>query len=290
MSRQPQARTRPPVAAARAAAPLAVTGLFVYPLKSAAGIPLERAEIDSFGIRHDRRWMIVQPDGRFITQRDEHRLALVKTELTPGALRLTAPAIATLELPHAGPGADAPRLLAGVWEGAVGAADAGADAAGWITAVLGRPARIVFMPDDVLRPVDPHYASGSERVSFADGFPLLLIGQASLDQLNSRLAEPLPMNRFRPNMVIAGAAPHAEDDWRRFRVGDDPGVVFACVKPCARCVVTTIDQATGKAGREPLRTLASYRRGPDGGVLFGQNLIHDAPGEISLHDVVNILD
>jgi uncharacterized protein YcbX len=276
------------------AAALTIAGLFVYPLKSAAGSALDHADLDAFGIRHDRRWMVVRPDGRFITQRDSPRMALVRA--TPGgaALRLTAPGTEPLDLPIDGPGPLARRVSADVWEGPVGAADAGDAAADWITAALGQPARIVHMPDDVTRPVHPRYTRDRARVSFADGFPLLLIGQASLDGLNVRLVErsvaPLPMNRFRPNIVVAGGAPHAEDGWRVLRVGDVPGVVLHVVKPCARCVVTTIEQTTGVAGREPLRTLATYRRGPDGGVLFGQNAIHAGPGRLSIGDPVAVLE
>jgi uncharacterized protein YcbX len=140
------------------------------------------------------------------------------------------------------------------------------------------------MPDDVVRPIDPRFATGGDRVSFTDGFPLLLITQASLDGLNARLERPLPMNRFRPNLVISGATPHAEDGWQRVRIGE---IEFAVVKPCARCVTTTIDQNTATAGREPLRTLATYRK-VGSNVMFGQNVIHLGQGRISVGDAVHV--
>lgn len=262
---------------------LRVAGLFVYPLKSAAGIALERATLDAFGIRHDRRWMVTAPDGTFVTQRDEPRLALVRTALEPDALRLDADGAGTLRLPLDPAGA---RREVRVWDDDTEGVDAGDAAAAWISAAIRRSARILFMPDDVVRPVDRRFASGSERVSFADGFPLLLLTQASLDELNRRLPEPLPMNRFRPNLVIDGAdAPHAEDRWSRLRAG---AIELDVVKPCARCVTTTIDQATAVAGREPLRTLATYRR--DGSkVMFGQNVIHRSAGILTLGDPVTVL-
>lgn len=262
---------------------LRVSGLFVYPLKSAAGIALERATLDAFGIRHDRRWLVTATDGTFLTQRDEPRLALVRTALEADALRLDAEGAGTLRIPLDTSGT---RRDVRVWNDDTEGADTGEDAATWISAVIRRPARILFMPDDVVRPVDPRFASGDERVSFADAFPLLLITQASLDGLNRRLPEPLPMNRFRPNLVIDGAdAPHAEDRWSRIRAGT---IELDVVKPCARCVTTTIDQTTAVAGREPLRTLATYRR--DGSkVMFGQNVIHRAAGVLALGDPVTVL-
>ncbi|MFN8581039.1 MAG: MOSC domain-containing protein [Gemmatimonadaceae bacterium] len=147
---------------------------------------------------------------------------------------------------------------------------------------------LVYQPDDAIRPMRAEYAGAireARHVSLSDGAPLLLIGQASLDGLNERLADPVPMNRFRPNVVVTGAAPFAEDTWQRIRIGD---VTCEVAKPCARCATTTVDQATGVRGVEPLRTLATFRK-REGGVMFGQNLAHHAPGALHVGDVVTVL-
>jgi uncharacterized protein YcbX len=162
--------------------------------------------------------------------------------------------------------------------------DPSADA--WLSDFLGHACRLVFMPDEGVRPVDPRYAQPQDRTAFSDGFPLLLISQPSLDDLNSRLVEPLPMLRFRPNLVVEGCAPYAEDDWRHIRIGDLP---LRVVKPCSRCKITTVDPYTAETGSEPLRTLASYRR-QGKQVYFGQNLIHDRPGELALDMPVEVLE
>ncbi len=261
-----------------------LSGLFVYPLKSGAGIALERAELDDFGIRHDRRWMVFSDQAGFLTQREIPRLALIRTSFDNGSLRLDAPGARPLRLPLAGP--DGARLSVGVWADQTEAVDTGAESAAWISTLIGGPARIVYMPDDVVRPVDPTFAIGEDRVSFADAFPFLLITQASLDGLNARLDQPLRMNRFRPNLVVAGAAAHAEDTWRTIRIGD---VSLAVVKPCARCVTTTVEQETGDTGKEPLRTLATYRK-RDSKVYFGQNLIHLDRGELRRGDPVTVVE
>jgi uncharacterized protein len=261
-----------------------LSAVSVYPVKGAAGISLERASLDSFGIRHDRRWMVVDGSGTFTTQRDCARLALLGTALEADALVLRSEHAGVVRLPlQPDPG---PVRRVRVWEDEVEAVDAGAEAAAFVSAHLDRAARLLYMPDSTVRQVDPAYARPGDRVSFADGFPLLLISQASLDELNRRLAEPVEMARFRPNLVVAGAAaPHAEDTWRALRIGD---VECDVVKPCARCVVTTINQSTAVAGREPLHTLAQYRRW-DGKVWFGQNVVHRGAGELQVGDVVEIL-
>jgi uncharacterized protein len=267
-----------------------VSALFVYPVKGAAGISLMQAELDEFGIHHDRRWMVVDAAGRFITPRHHPRLALVRTALTGTALVLAAPGAGELRLPLQraldGPGPSGARTVrARVWLDDVDAIDAGNDAASFLTAWLGFAVRLVYMPTTTVRPTDPAYSRPGDRVSFADGFPLLLIGQSSLDELNRRLEEPVPMLRFRPNIVVAGAEPHAEDGWRRIRIG---AVECDVVKPCGRCVVTTLDLATAVAGPEPLRTLATYRR-REGQVYFGQNVIHRATGTVAVGAAVDVL-
>jgi uncharacterized protein len=262
-----------------------ISELYIYPVKGAAGIPVEEAELDSFGALHDRRWMIVRADGEFVTQRNHPALALLRTALEPDALVLRSQNAGETRLPLSPPGGGHARVR--VWDDVVDAVDAGAEAASFVSSHLGAAARLYHMPVDAVRQVDLSYARPGDRVGFADGFPLLLITQRSLDELNRRLREPLPMLRFRPNVVVAGAdSPHAEDSWRRIRLGS---VACDVVKPCARCTVTTIDQATGVSGSEPLTTLATYRRW-DGKVWFGQNVLHRGGGRLQVGDPVEVVE
>jgi uncharacterized protein len=262
-----------------------ISELHIYPVKGAAGSALPRVELDAFGPRHDRRWMIVDAEGQFISQRSHPRLVLLAVALDAGALVLRSLTAGELRLP-ATLEAGAP-TRAHVWEDTVAALDAGREAADFVSAHLESPARLVYMPDATLRQADLDYAEPGDRVSFADAFPLLLISQASLDALNARLAEPIPMSRFRPNVVVHGApAPHAEDGWRTIELGAIPCDV---VKPCARCAVTTVDAETARSGKEPLRTLDGYRRW-NGQVWFGQNVIHRAHGWLAVGDAVAVRD
>ena len=258
--------------------------IFVYPIKAAGGIELTSAEIDDFGFRFDRRWMIVRPDGEFITQRDHSGLALLRTALHGDGVLLSADAMEDLYVP-ADP--DGPALSVEVWNDRPDAADAGDEAAAWLSAFLRDPVRLVFMPERSFRRIDPAYSPEARRVSFTDGYPFLLVSEESVTELNRRSGLELSVRRFRPNLVVRGAAyPHAEDDWRRVRIGD---LTFSLVKPCARCVVTTVDPDTGIAGDEPLRTLATYRR-RNGKVYFAQNAIHDGPGGLRVGDEVVVID
>jgi uncharacterized protein len=259
-----------------------LTGLFVYPLKSAAGIALPRARVDARGIEGDRRWMVVDAaSGGFLSQRSHPRLALVRVRLRSDGLVLSAPGLG--ELAVARPGAGVPRRSVTVWGDEVGAPSAGADAATWMSEHLGCRCDVVWLPDDAERSLAAAYGDG-RQVSFADAFPFLLLSQGSLDDLNSRLERPLPMGRFRPNLVVAGCEPYAEDGWGELAIG---GLRFAVAKPCERCSTTTVDEESGERGREPLATLALYRRSGKG-VVFGQNLIHLDEGELTVGDAVTL--
>jgi uncharacterized protein YcbX len=222
--------------------------------------------------------MAVDPDGRMITQRTHPRLALVRPSFLESSLRLEAPNNPPLHLPLEIPTfRSGDRMIrATIWNDTCDAVWLGTEAAQWLSSVLGSPCGLVYMPDSTIRPADPTYAPAGVRVSFADAYPFLLISEASLEELNSRLTHPLPMNRFRPNLVIDGCAPHAEDSLRKFELG---GMTFRPVKPCDRCVVTTTDQETLARGVEPLRTLATYRK-VGGGVMFGQNVVHQGTGQL----------
>ncbi|GGP46932.1 MOSC domain-containing protein [Streptomyces abikoensis] len=272
-----------------------LSSVHFYPVKSMAGCAPGEAAVEPWGLAGDRRWMVVDPEHRMITQRQEPRLALAAAEPLPGGgVRLTAPGAEPLEVavpaPADGPGGT---VVAEIFRDKVEAVPAGGAAEAWLTAFLGTGARLVHMDDPARRrPVDPDYARPGETVSFADGYPLLVATTASLRELNSLIARgdradegPLPMDRFRPNVVVDGTAPWAEDEWRRVRVGE---VTFRAVKPCARCVVTTTDQRTAERGKEPLRTLARHHR-IDGKAVFGRNLIPEHTGTVRVGDPVEIL-
>lgn len=260
-----------------------VTALHVYPLKGGRGIEVDRIELDRFGPRNDRRWMVVDPDGSLVTQREFGRLCQVGATPDADSLVLSAPGRSPLPVPR--PPAGAPTRRVRVWDDHVGAVDVGDDAAGWISEFLGAPTRLVFCPDDADRRTDPDYDAIGSPVSFADGYPLLVASEASLADLNARLDTPLPMNRFRPNLVVSGVDAFGEDGWRRFEVA---GIPFDGVKLCARCPVTTTDQETGQRAQEPLRTMASFRK-RNGGVMFGMNAVHRATGPIRVGDVVTVI-
>ena len=251
-----------------------VTGLFIYPVKSCRGIALDEAEVTATGFAHDREWLVVDRHGVFMTQRDWPALARVEVSVVPGGIELAADGMVRLAVTPPEP--DVPRQRVFIWQDECEATPAGRDAAQWFSELLGTTCRLVRMPPSTVRQVDQHFARAGDQVGFADGFPFLLLSGASLAELNRRLEKPLPMDRFRPNIVVEGCEPHAEDGWSRIEIG---GLGFRVVKPCARCVITTTDQATGERGHEPLRTLATYRL-IDGKIQFGQNLIHDGPGTV----------
>jgi uncharacterized protein len=257
--------------------------LFVYPVKACAGIELTEATVDQFGITNDRRWLIVDADGVALTQRDRPRMALLRPSVDNGLLRLTAPDGSVLTVQR--PSSDLQHEVI-VWNDQVMSDDAGNDAASWLSDYLEQAVRLVHMPDTTFRRVDPNYSPAERRVSFADAFPFLVVSQESMDELNRRLPAPMGIERFRPNIVVAGASePHAEDGWSRIRIG---AIDFDLVKPCARCAVPTIDQQTAIAGKEPSRTLATYRK-RNGKIYFGQNAIHATSGTLRVGDPVIVL-
>ena len=258
--------------------------IHVYPIKSCAPLAPSEARVEARGLAGDRRWMIVDASGRFITGRQQPRLTLVRAQSDGDALHLEAPGMAPLRLIPPATGA---RLASTVWDDSVPALPAEMAADAWISTFLGQSARFVFMDAACVRAVDPRYGAAGDEVSFADGYPLLLISQAALDALNARLVTPVPMLRFRPSLVVAGTAPHAEDGWKRIRIG---AVEFDVVKPCTRCVFTTVDFERGAfdPSGEPLRTLTTYRRTPKG-VTFGQNLIPRDLGTLRVGDAVEVL-
>jgi len=259
---------------------LHLSRLHVYPIKSAGGLTPDEWEVDAFGLRHDRRWMVVDATGRMLSQRTHPELALVRPALAGETLRVDAPGMPALELPLRPSGSV--RVTVAVWDDVCRAIWTGERAARWFSDILGADGSLVYMPDDSVRPADPQYAPEGSRVSFADAFPFLLLSEESLADLNRRMDLPVPMNRFRPNLVITGGRPYQEDAMMEFRIG---ALAFRVVKPCDRCVVTTTDQATAERGPEPLRTLARYRR-RDGKVFFGQNAVHQGLGRLRVGEPV----
>ncbi len=263
---------------------LTLSELNIYPVKSAAGISVTTAQVQPRGLAFDRRWMITDPNGKFMTQRQFPRMALIDVQIVDDCLHLSAPGMEEIAIDPT----DHPSTTVEVWGDFCQAIPAAAPVNHWLSQFLDLPCQLVYMPEDSIRPVDPQYAidPASDHVSFADGFPFLLISAASLQDLNARLETPILMNRFRPNFVVSGCEPFAEDTWRKIRIGS---VVFHLVKLCSRCAVTTVDQATGVMGKEPLLTLAKYRL-HQGKILFGQNLVAEAAGAIRVGDAIEVLE
>lgn len=251
-----------------------LSSLHVYPIKSAAGFAPGEWPVGTLGLQYDRRWMVVRPDGGMLTQRTHPRLGQIHPAVGDATLRVETAGMPPLELPlEPGPSVSLP---VAIWDDRCTATWAGERSARWFSDVLETDCSLVHIADNHARAVDPDYAPPGHRVGFADAFPFLLISEASLADLNSRLEAPLPMNRFRPNLVISGVGPFGEDHIGPFAIGP---IRFTPVKPCDRCVVTTTDQITGERGVEPLRTLATYRRS-NGKVWFGQNVIHSGTGRL----------
>lgn len=284
-----------------------ISALYRYPVKSLGGQRVARARVEPTGLDGDRRWMIVDPAGHFLTRRQIPDLARIEARPVAGGIVLhhcarDDGAARADVLPVPCPPACAPDEPVRIWSDTVTAQAAGAAADAWLSTRLGRPVRLVFQADHCPRPVSPKHGAPGDRVSFADGYPLLITTEESLADLSERIGEPVAMERFRPNIVLAGAAaPWAEDGWRRLRIGD---LTLRLVKPCVRCIVTTQDPRTGATlgdGREPLRTLRRMGRRTKSGVVFGVNAIPDPAGqagdggrafapEIAVGDPVELLE
>lgn len=261
-----------------------LSSLYVYPVKSFKGMSLDEVEVGPKGPSMDRRWMVVDSSNRFLSQRKLPKMAMVHTYLDGRYLFLSAPSMMPLMLPSKPVGKECEVV---VWKDTCKAHDMGDEAARWISEFLGVDCRLVFLPDESRRTVNPNYApSPDNQVAFSDGFPFLLISEASLQDLNQRVGENLRMNRFRPNLVISNCEPYEEDRWKKIRIGE---IVFHVAKPCSRCIVTQVDQEYAKPHLDPLQTLATFRKSEQG-ILFGQNLVHQGTGILRLHSEVEILE
>lgn len=268
---------------------LQLSEIWIYPVKSLGGIKLQQAQVTDRGLEHDRRWLLVDENGLFLSQREHPELALFQTEIGDDFLIITHRVKPeTIKIPlHQSFLEAEEKIKVTVWEDFIQAYEVSQIVSDWFTRLLEFPARLVYMPEASHRKVDPKYAiTGNEITSFSDGYPFLLIGQSSLDDLNSRLTAAVPMNRFRPNFVFTGGEAYEEEAWQEFTIG---GLTFFGVKPCGRCVVTTIDQDLGvKSGKDPLLTLSKYRN-VENKVLFGQNVIGSKSGSLSVGDVVTVV-
>lgn len=265
---------------------ITVSELYIHPVKGLKRIPLQSMKIDSIGPVDDRRWMIIDSENKFVSQRTHPILSLIRVALDQNKLCLQIPdqSEISISLAHS----VSPEIQATIWRDTCRVVEVSVEASQALSQFLGVDCRLVRMAENKSRFVDQQYTLSQEarEVSFADGFPFLLTTQESLDDLNNRLESPIKMNRFRPNIVIQGTSALAEDHWKTVRIGE---VVFDLVKPCTRCTVTTVDQDTGERGKEPLKTLAKYRN-TEKGIVFGQNAIHRSTGIIHIGDELVVLE
>lgn len=267
---------------------LTLTHIFVYPVKSLGGISLQSAKVEERGLQHDRRWMLIDKNGMFLTQREHPQMALLQVNIKEDMFEVAhkTKTISKLQFPISNPQPSATSIAVNIWNDIVIAKIVSHDADQWFSEALNMDCHIVLMDNESERLTDTQYTPQQKQVSFADAYPFLIIGQESLNELNRRLKEPLPMNRFRPNFVFSGGEPFVEDTWKDFMIGS---LKLRAVKPCARCVVTTVNQDTAVKASEPLETLAKFRK--DGNkVNFGMNAVGFGDGMLEVGDQVVALD
>jgi uncharacterized protein YcbX len=264
---------------------ITVSNLTYYPIKACRGFDIAASQVERMGLTDDRRMMVVTPDGDFLTQREHPKLALVTPTLNNGSVTLSAPNFDSLQFEIQKSGAE---MSVNIWKSkGVHAIDQGNETAQWFSSWLNASARLVHVDERFKRKVSASHAiSDKDHTGFADGYPILIVSEESLRDLNSKLGAALPMNRFRPNIVVKNCEPFAEDMWKRIRIGN---VEMALVKPCARCVVTTTDQVTLEKNKEPLKTLSKYRM-REGGAMFGMNVIPLNKGGIQIGMSVEVLE
>lgn len=266
---------------------LKLSKIYIYPVKSLGGIRLDAANITTRGLENDRRFMLVDENGRFMSQREHPQLAIFQTEIEGDFLKITHKKTGQILTINLLPNSPLNPLSVTIWDDKTSAIEVSSKASVWFTQALSIPTRLVYMHEESQRKTDTQYSlTGKEITSFSDGYPILIIGQSSLDDLNNRLENPVNINRFRPNFVFTDGEPFEEDAWHEFTVGN---IRFFGVKPCARCIMTTIDQETGeKKGKEPLTTLNKYRKAGHK-ILFGQNVLISQLGTVSVGDNVTVV-
>ncbi|MBK7320337.1 MAG: MOSC domain-containing protein [Anaerolineales bacterium] len=262
-----------------------LSNLTYYPIKACRGFDVAESQVERMGLANDRRMMVVTPAGEFLTQREYPRLALVTPAVKNGMVTLSAPNFDSLQFGIQSTGTP---TSVNIWKSKdVSAIDQGDESAQWLSDWLGVSVRLAHVADGFKRKLNPAYAiNADDHTGFADGYPILIISEESLLDLNSRLDSAVPMNRFRPNIVVKGCDPFAEETWKRIRIG---GVEMALVKPCARCMVTTIDKDTLAKSKEPLKTLSTYRK-QELGVIFGMNIIPLNEGVVRVGMSVEVLE
>jgi uncharacterized protein YcbX len=261
---------------------LVLQEIYLYPIKSLGGISVRQALVEEKGFRYDRRWMLVDKKGDFVTQRQHPQLALLQVALSETQLEVFSKEDPSQRIAFDLDLVSEQELQVSIWGDQVLARVVSAELSLWFSGFLQMELDLVVMPESSNRKMDPRYAVQGESVSFADGMPYVMIGQASLDELNQRLEVPVSMDRFRPNLVFSGGQAFEEDEFTRIKVGE---VDFQVVKPCARCVMITVDQEKGTKGKEPLATLATYRS-QGSKVYFGQNAVALAPGMVRVGDLI----
>jgi len=262
---------------------LHISKLYIYPIKSLGGIPVNSAQVTSRGFKYDRRWMLVDGQNRFLTQREHPTMALIKVAIEADGLLVSHQLYGSIKVPFIYNSVAKQSVT--IWDDITTGAYVSNEIDHWFSTVLGIKCRLIYMPDDSEREVDQRYAQPGMITSFADAYPFLLIGQASLDDLNKRLPAALPMDRFRPNIVFTGGGAFSEDLMNHITIA---GISFYGAKLCSRCVMTTIDQQTGTKAKEPLKTLAGYRS-KNKKILFGQNLVHQGEGFVTVGDTLDVL-
>lgn len=268
-----------------------ISEIWIYPIKSLAGIRLKKTIVQQKGLQYDRRWMLVDSNGRFLTQREHPKMALFSVAITNGHLIVSTQTPVTDEVVQSikldlNTEASGNFLKINIWDDEVETVEVNPDYSAWFSERLSIKCRLVFFPEENRRDADPDYARNNEQVSLADGYPFLIIGQSSLDELNKKLKEPVSIKRFRPNFVFTDGQPHEEDSWRNLAIGS---VRFEGVKPCSRCVLITVNPETGEKGVEPLKELSTYRK-KNNKVYFGENLLARSDGEVNEGDLIEIID
>lgn len=262
---------------------LHLAAIYIYPIKSLAGIAVEQWPVNAKGLLYDRHWMLIDADNKFLSQRRLPRMALVHTALTATELLVNAPTMPELRIPLAEQSGEG--VYAEIWDDHCLSQVVASEADEWFSLFLGQRCRLVYQPEHSVRAVDAKYAQAQDQTSFSDGYPFLLLAENSLAALNAQLAETLDMRRFRPNLVVAGCAAYAEDTWRELSIGS---MHFRLPKPCSRCSVPNVDPETAVVGKEPLQTLSKYRQWQNK-VYFGQNALHDSCGTLARLQEVKVL-
>ncbi len=264
---------------------LQISELYIYPIKSLAGIAKETVEITNTGLKHDRRWMLVDDNNVFLSQRTHPQMALLQPIEKEDCIVVTHKydPLQNITIPFYNEGKNT--IHVSIWDDVCDALEVSTECSNWFSNMLQINCKLVYMPNETMRLVDKRYANNKEVTSFSDGYPILMIGQDSINYLNTKLEEPIPMDRFRPNIVFTGGYAHVEDEMEVFSIND---VNFLGVKPCARCVITTINQQNIEKGKEPLKTLATYRT-KNNKIYFGQNVLQQQNGNIAIGNKIEII-